>query len=248
MTQPHIHLSADLGVRHAILPGDPGRIDRILPFLSQVRELGFHREYRSALGLYQGLPVLAMSTGMGGASMGIAVEELRNIGVTAAVRIGSCGALQPGIGLGDQILVTGAVRDDGASQSYAPAQYPGVPDLDLLWHCRQASDAQEIPYHLGLCRSHDSFYIDNSEEISTFWSGKGILGADMETAALFTVGRLRGLRCASILNNVVIWGESTGGSIGAYSAGEDMTAVGEQREISIALEALYRLSQTDEER
>ena len=70
MTQPHIHLSADLGVRHAILPGDPGRIDRILPFLSQVRELGFHREYRSALGLYQGLPVLAMSTGMGGDSIG----------------------------------------------------------------------------------------------------------------------------------------------------------------------------------
>ena len=243
--QPHIHLSEDLGVRYAILPGDPARVDRIAAHMEEVRELGFNREYKSVLGKYQGVPVLAMSTGMGGASTAIGVEELKNIGVTAMIRIGSCGALQAGIALGDLILVSGAVRDDGASRTYVPEQYPAVPDTELLFHCLDAARKLGYPHHLGLCRSHDSFYIDNEEEVSAFWSAKGILGSDMETAALFTVGRLRGVRCASLLNNVVIWGEDTSESIGAYSTGEDMTAVGETREILTALEAFAAMDQAE---
>lgn len=242
--QPHIHLPEDLGVRYAILPGDPGRVERIAAHMEEIRELGFNREYKSVSGKYKGVPVLAMSTGMGGASTAIAVEELKNIGVTAMIRIGSCGALQDGIALGDLILVSGAVRDDGASRTYIPKQYPAVPDTELLFLCLQAARKLQYPHHLGLCRSHDGFYIDNEEEVSAFWSAKGILGSDMETAALFTVGRLRGMRCASLLNNVVIWGEDTSESVGAYSTGEDMTAVGETREILTALEAFAALDQT----
>ena len=105
----------------------------------------------------------------------------------------------------------------------------------------QKCQAKELA---SLCRSHDGLSIDNEEEGSAFWSAKGILGSDMETAALFTVGRLRGMRCASLLNNVVIWGEDTSESVGAYSTGEDMTAVGETREILTALEAFAALDQT----
>ena len=89
-----------------------------------MQELAYNREFRSLRGRYKGVDVLALSTGIGGSSAGIAVEELHNIGITAAIRIGSCGALQKGIGLGELILVSGAVRDDGASKAYVPAIFP----------------------------------------------------------------------------------------------------------------------------
>ena len=109
--QPHIRLDESVRAQCALLPGDPARLDRIAPFLSNVRELAYNREYRSLVGEYEGLRVLAVSTGIGGASAGIAVEELHNIGVTAMIRIGSCGALQPQVKLGDLVIVSGAVRD-----------------------------------------------------------------------------------------------------------------------------------------
>lgn len=241
MLQPHIQLEESLNLKYAILPGDPARVDRIAQQLENVEELKFNREYRSLRGTYQGVGVLAMSTGMGGASMAIAVEELRNIGITHIIRIGSCGALQEGIGLGDLILVNAAVRDDGASQIYAPASFPGVADPDLLAGCVRSGRDKGFRCHVGLCRSHDSFYIDNNEDISAFWSKKGILGSDMETAALFTVARLRGVKAASILNNVVIWGEDTSSSIGSYADGASLTAQGEKNEITVALEAFVRM-------
>ena len=113
MKQPHIALDDALGVEYALLPGDPARIDRILEYLDDVEPLAFNREFKSALGHYRGVKVLALSTGIGGCSAGIAVEELNNIGICAAIRIGSCGALQRGIGLGELIVVSGAVRGDG---------------------------------------------------------------------------------------------------------------------------------------
>lgn len=241
MLQPHIQLEESLNLKYAILPGDPARVDRIAQQLENVEELKFNREYRSLRGTYQGVGVLAMSTGMGGASMAIAVEELKNIGITHIIRIGSCGALQEDIGLGDLILVNAAVRDDGASRIYAPDTFPGVADPDLLAGCVRSGREKGFRCHVGLCRSHDSFYIDNNEDVSAFWSKKGILGSDMETAALFTVARLRGIKAASILNNVVIWGEDTSSSIGSYADGASLTAQGEKNEITVALEAFVRM-------
>lgn len=241
MVQPHIQLEETLNIRYAILPGDPARVSRIAEQLENVEELGFNREYRSLRGTYKGVPVLAMSTGMGGASMAIAVEELRNIGVTHIIRIGSAGALQEGIGLGDLILVSAAVRDDGASRTYAPEAFPAVADPDLLAGCIRSGRDKGFRCHVGLCRSHDSFYIDNEDEVSAAWSKRGVLGSDMETAALFTVARLRGLKAASILNNVVIWGEDTTESIGSYADGASLTAQGERDEITVALEAFARI-------
>ena len=241
MVQPHIQLDESLNIKYAILPGDPARVSRIAQQLEQAEELGFNREYRSLRGTYGGVPILAMSTGMGGASMAIAVEELRNIGITHIIRIGSCGALQEGIGLGDLILVSAAVRDDGASRTYAPDAYPAIADPTLLASCARSAAQKGFSHHVGLCRSHDSFYIDNVDEVNEAWSRRGILGSDMETAALFTVARLRDLKAASILNNVVIWGEDTSASIGSYADGASLTAKGEKDEITVALEAFVRI-------
>ena len=241
MKQPHIALDESLGISYAILPGDPGRLDRIAPFLQDVQELAFNREFRSLCGNYKGVRILVLSTGIGGSSAGIAVEELHNICVTAAIRIGSCGALQRGIALGDLILAEGAVRDDGASKAYVDVRFPAVADHTLLELCIQSAASLGCRTHTGIVHSHESFYHEENEAESEYWSKKGALGADMETAALFTIGRLRGMRTASILNNVVVWGEDTADAIGGYADGENLTAKGERNEILTALEAFVRL-------
>ena len=239
--QPHIQLDASINAKYALLPGDPARLDRISPFLEDVKELAFNREYRSLVGTYKGIRVLAISTGIGGASAAIAVEELRLIGVAAMIRIGSCGSLQPKVKMGDIILANGAVRDDGASKTYIDPIYPAVPDAELFLACLDAAKELQAPYHTGIVRSHDSFYTDNEEAIDTFWSNAGVLGSDMETAALFTVGRLRDVRTASILNNVVAYEGDTFDSIGNYVDGESLSMQGEKNEILVALEAFRRI-------
>ena len=242
---PHLKLPDNLGIHYGILPGDPARVDRIGEQLEDVQELAFNREYKSIRGTYKGLPVLAVSTGIGGPSMGIAVEELTRRGVTHLIRIGSCGALQKNIRLGDLILVQGAVRDEGASKTYLDPIYPAVPDFDLLCACAAAAKEEGIPAHVGLARSHDSFYTDREDEIDAFWSGKGVLGADMETAALFVIGRLRGVHTASILNTVVEYEDSLEDNINSYTDGASKMMQGEHNEIHTALEACYRISQAD---
>ena len=243
MKQAHICLDASLGIRYAILPGDPARLDRIAEHLENPQELAYNREFRSLRGTYKGVDVLALSTGIGGSSAGIAVEELHNIGIEAAIRIGSCGALQKGIGLGDLILVSGAVRDDGASKAYVPAIFPAVADFTLYACCVEAAKSIGAVTHEGICHSHESFYHEENEAESAYWSKKGVLGADMETAALFTIGRLRGMKTASILNNVVLYGEDTADAIGDYVGGESATARGERQEILTALEAFRILEE-----
>lgn len=239
--QAHIRLSSDLNVKYAIMPGDPARLDRIAPYLDDVKEIGFNREYRCMTGTYKGVKILAISTGMGGASTAIAIEELKNIGVEAMIRIGSCGAVQPFVKVGDLVLVSGAVRDDGASQTYINLKYPAVSDTFLFNYCIQSAEENGFPYHIGFARSHDSFYIDNEDEINDFWAKRGILGSDMETSTLYTVGRLRGIKTASILNNVVACGDDTADSIGSYADGENLAMQGEKNEIIVALDAFVKL-------
>ena len=243
--QPHIRLDSNHGALCALLPGDPARLDRIQPFLTDVQALAYNREYRSLVGSYQGIRVLAVSTGIGGASAGIAVEELKNLGVVNMIRIGSCGALQPQVKIGDLVLVSGAVRDDGASKTYIDPIFPAVPDSALLFACVQAAKARNIRHHTGIARSHDSFYTDREAEIDAYWSQRGVLGADMETAALYIIGHLRGIRTMSILNNVVAFEEDTLDAIGSYVDGESAAMQGEANEILVALDAFARITKMD---
>ncbi len=240
--QAHLHLE-NLNIPYALLPGDPGRLEHIKKFLTDVEELAYHREYRSLRGKYREMPVLALSTGIGGPSAGIALEELKNIGVRYAIRIGSCGALQKDISLGELILVEGAVREEGTSKMYVRENFPAVANLNLLSTMKQTAEELGFPHRLGIVLSHDSFYMDTEAEESAYWSSKGVLGADMETATLYTIGRLRKICCAAILNNVVLYGQDTSESIGDYAQGESLTAFGEKNEIHLALETFYSIYQ-----
>lgn len=241
--QPHIRCSQADAAKYAILPGDPARVDRIKAYLTDVKEIAFNREMKSISGYYKGVKVMAVSTGMGGASTGIAVEELHNIGVEVMIRIGSCGALQPKIHMGDLILVNGAVRDEGASKAYIEEIYPAIPDTEVLMNLIAVTKELKYTYHVGCCRSHDSFYTDRENEIDHYWSGKGILGADMETAALFTIGGLRGVKTASILNTVSLYEGNLEEEINSYVDAQNAASIGEEHEIMVALETIVRMDQ-----
>jgi uridine phosphorylase len=246
--QPHIRLSEENSAKYAILPGDPGRIDNIKTFLTDAKEIAYNREIRSVSGYYKGIKVLAVSTGMGGASTGIAVEELHNIGVQYMIRIGSCGALEPKMKLGDLLLVNGAVRDEGTSKAYIQDSYPAIPDTELLMKVIQAAKDSRIPHYIGMARSHDSFYTDREEEIDSYWSKKGVMGADMETAALFVIGTLRGIKTASILNTVVEYKGNLTEEINSYVDGGLSVIQGEKNEIQVALEAFVSEEISEKER
>lgn len=239
---PHIALPGNLGIGCAVLPGDPARVDRVAQFLEEPKFLAFNREYKSIRGRFHGVEVLVISTGMGGPSTAIAVEELVGTGVHTMVRIGSCGALQPELKLGDLVLVSGAVREEGTSVGYAPLSYPAVPDYFLLSACRESAQALQVPCHIGIGRSHDCLYGDNNASIYEEWSKRGVIASDMETAALFVTGSLRGIRTASVLNVVSAYKGNVAESVGKYQSGEEATALGERNEILTALMALERIS------
>ena len=239
---PHIRLPKDLDVDCALLPGDPARADAVATHLEDAELLASNREFRSWRGTYKGKKVLVTSTGIGAASCAIAVEELIQCGVRNLIRIGSCGALQKEIRLGDLILVQGAVRDEGTSRTYIDSIYPAIPDFELMNACVEAAEEEQIPAHVGMARSHDSFYTDREDEIDALWAGRGVLGCDMETAALFVIGRLRGVKTASILNTVVEYEDNLEDNINNYTDGVNATVQGEKNEIHVALEALYRCS------
>lgn len=239
--QPHIRCAEEDAAFYAILPGDPQRVDRIKEYLTDVKEIAFNREHKSISGSYKGIRVMAVSTGMGGPSTAIAVEELAHIGVKAMIRIGSCGALREGIRLGDLVIVNGAVRDDGASKSYVDSIFPAIPDTELLFNVIEAAKKQEFPYHVGIGRSHDALYAESKGDLNELWGSKGVLGSDMETATLFVVGGLRGVKTASILNNVVEVKGNLKDEINNYVDGVSAVAEGEKREILTALEAFVSL-------
>ena len=242
--QPHIRIGNEHEVQYALLPGDPGRVDEVAKFLDNPVEISYNREYKTIKGFYKGVSVFVTSTEIGGVSAGIAIEELRNIGVNVMIRIGSCGALQPNLRIGDLVIASGAVRNDGASYAYINKAYPAIPDTELLFHVINTVKKNNIKSHTGIVRCHDSFYTDKEQEIDKYWSERGILASDMETAALFVIGGLRGIKTASILNVVVEKEGDLEGGINDYIDAKNNSKRGEELEILTALDAVVSYDST----
>jgi len=242
MLQPHILCKKGDVAENVILPGDPQRVIRAAEFLDEAREVAFNREFRTITGKYKGVPITIISTGIGGVSCAIAVEELIACGGKNFLRIGSAGALQPGIKIGDLVIPIAAVREDGTSKMYVSENYPAVSDFKLTSYIIDTAEKLQYTYVSGIIRSHDSFYCDRQEEIVAYWSNEGILASDMETATLYTVARLRGAKASCILNIVVSKGESIKKGISQYQTFEGPAKEGEKREIILALESLKAIS------
>lgn len=236
--EPHTQLTAEIKTDCAVIMGDPARIDKLIPLLENVQKWAYNREYRSIIGEYKGKRILAMSTGIGAPSAAIGMEELHNVGVKKVIRVGSAGAMQKGIDLGRLIIAEGVVRDDGLSAKYVPAIYPAVPSFQLLKLAYKY--APQAVY--GIIRSHDGFYMDDNAATEKFWSGKGIVGADMESGIMMVVGRQRGMETLSILNNVVLFEADLADGVNELVSGESLVAAGEKASLQLALDIL-----TDEE-
>lgn len=235
---PHLQCRPDQVAERVILCGDPARVDRIANQLEGSELLGQNREFRLINGRHQGLPVTVCSTGIGGASAIIALEELVQAGARTLVRVGSAGALQSDIGFGDLIVVEGAVRHDGGSLAYLPPEYPACADIRLQLALLEHIAASGLPHWHGLVRSHDSFYRDDEQAVCRYWHERGVLGADMETASLLTVGRLRKVRVAAVLCNVVAFEQDVQQGVADYANAQAAIMAGERLAIAAALHAL----------
>ena len=217
----HIGLSkSDIeGAEYVILPGDPGRVPKIADFLENSKKIGQNREYTSYLGTCNGEKVLVMSTGMGGPSTAIGVEELSMLGVKNFIRVGTSGGMQLDVNAGDLVVASGAVRQEGTSKEYAPIEFPAVPDFELT---RTLCDAAEsisnesnIKTHVGVVHCKDSFYGQHSpdrmpvsSELNEKWNAwlkLGVECSEMETASLFVLGNYLKVRTAAIL--LVVWNQ-----------------------------------------
>ena len=234
MAEPHIQLMADIGTDSAIIMGDPARVDVIAKMMENVQNLAYNREFKSVVGSYKGKRILALSTGVGAPSAGIAMEEMHHIGIKKVIRVGSCGAMQKEIGLGQLIIAEGVVRDDGLSTKYVPAIYPAVPSFRML---KLAHDFAPDAFY-GIVRSHDGFYVDDNERVEEFWHNKGIAGDDMESGIMMTIGRLRGMETLSILNNVVLYQADLAKGVNDLVNEGHFVAKGEKDSLELALRIL----------
>lgn len=241
MKQPHILCRPEDISKYVILPGDPERVLRVGTFLDSYKEIAYNREFRTIKGLYKGVDITVTSTGIGGPSAAIAIEELVSCGAKYMIRIGSGGAVQSNIKLGDLVIGTGAVREDGTTNMYISTNYPATPDIRLTNLILNICEELEYSHHYGIIRSHDSFYIDNEDNMMEYWNKKNVLASDMESSILFILGQLRGIKTASILNTVVEYKSDIKEGIENYAMELVGAIEGEKREILLALETLYRL-------
>ncbi len=208
----HIGFNAGHGARYAILPGDPGRVEKIAAQLNNARFYAQNREYTTWLGELDGVPVLVMSTGMGGPSTAIAVEELYRTGVDTFIRVGTCGGMQTEVIGGDLVIATGSIRMEGTSREYVPIEYPAVPDFTVTNALVSAAEKLGFRHHVGVAQSKDSFYGQHDPDRMPVgyelndkwraWIAAGCLASEMEGAALFTVSSVLRARAGAIFSCV----------------------------------------------
>lgn len=245
--QYHLRVApGDVG-KYVLLPGDPDRVLRIAKYLDDVREIGFHREFRTCTGTYKGIRVSATSTGIGCPSAAIAVEELANVGATHFIRVGSTGALQEGMHIGDLTISTGSMRNDGTSRFYVPDHFPAVPDHFLTHALIEAAlalrESRNYRLHVGLNASDDAFYGETPEFINLLHTNK-LINVEMESSAIYTIAHRRGLKAAMVC---AVSGNLVTGEV-VYEEVNEGLIQGWEDAIQVALEGIVRYEAAGYER
>ncbi|EOS69262.1 uridine phosphorylase [Lachnospiraceae bacterium MD308] len=212
--QYHIQVGeGDVG-RYVILPGDPKRCAKIAKYFDDAKLVADSREYVTYTGYLEGTKVSVTSTGIGGPSAAIAIEELVKAGADTFFRIGTCGGMQTDVMSGDIVIANGAVRMEGTSKEYAPIEFPAVPDIRLVNALIKGAKQLEQTYHVGVVQCKDSFYGQHSPEAKPAgyelldkweaWKRMGCLASEMESAALFIAAaslHVRAGTCLLVLAN-----------------------------------------------
>jgi len=208
--QYHLEVTGDDVADSVLLPGNPERIETITDLWESATTVASHREYRTATGRYDGTPISATSTGIGGPSAAIAVEELARAGAGTFIRVGSCGAIQPEISVGDLVITSGAVRQEGTSEEYIGSDYPAVADHEVVSALVAAAERLGYDYHVGLTMSADSFYAGQgrpgfdgyeapgSDALVETLRNANVKNIEMEAATILTLASLYDLRAGAV--------------------------------------------------
>jgi len=208
--QYHVEVAPSEVASTVLMPGDTERVDKIVSLWDESEEIADHREYRTVTGTYEGAPISVTSTGIGSPSAAIAVEELADCGVDTFVRVGSCGAIQPDMDVGDLVITSGAVRQEGTSKAYVRESYPAVADHEVVTALVAAAETLEYDYHVGITASTDSFYAgqgragfaeylpERGTALLEELQGANVKNFEMEAAAITTLANVFGLRAGAV--------------------------------------------------
>ena len=234
--------------KYVILPGDPKRSAKIAAYLDDAKLVADNREFVTYTGYLEGEKVSVTSTGIGGPSAAIALEELVHCGADTFIRVGTCGAMQLDIMGGDIVVATGAVRMEGTSKEYAPIEYPAVASYPVIQALTKACDTTGVRYHTGVVQSKDSFYGQHdpkrmpvSQELLYKWEAwkrLGVLASEMESAALFCCAAALGVRCGSCFH--VIWNQEREAAGLDQEESHDLSAA-----LEVGIEAVKLLIEAD---
>lgn len=238
----------DIG-RYVILPGDPKRCEKIAAHFDDARPVADSREYTTYTGTLNGVPVSVTSTGIGGPSAAIAIEELSKAGADTFLRVGTCGGMQKEVCGGDIVIASGAIRMEGTSREYAPIEYPAVPDVTAMNALIGAAEKLDIPHHVGVVQCKDSFFGQHEPEVMPVshelenkwqaWLRMGCLASEMESAALFIAGSFLRVRVASCF---LVVANQERERLGLPNAQVHDT----ERAITVAVEAMRALIEKDQ--
>ena len=248
MKQYHIALDETQSAKYCILPGDPGRCEKIAKYFSSPQFVASNREFTTWAGTLNGERVLATSTGIGGPSAAIAMEELCAIGVSTFIRVGTCGGINMNVKASDVVIPTSAIRHEGTSREYAPIEYPASADFGIVKALSESAEELGEHWHTGVVQCKDSFYGQHSPERMPVhdellakwdaWKRLGVLASEMESAALFVVAASLGVKCGSVLN--VIWNQER--KLAGFDEPDDFDT---DRGIRVAVRALSKLIEYD---
>ena len=237
--QPHLLVEEGDLADIALVPGDPGRVDRIASHCDDVTTVAENREYKLVNATHEGHDLTICSTGIGSPSAAIAAEELSAVGVDTLIRVGTTGALQSGIEIGDMVVATGAAKDEGTTKRYEDATVPAVPDYDVLTALADAAEDNGEDVHVGPIATDDAFYAETDAYIED-WESAGLLAVEMEAAALFTLARRKGMRAGAICT---VDGNLVEGTQKGETDDDELPAKAKnnvERAIDIALDAVTR--------
>lgn len=236
---------------YCILPGDPGRCEVIAQYFDNPVKVRSNREYTTYTGTLLGEKVSVTSTGIGGPSAVIAMEELKAIGAHTFLRVGTCGGIRLDVKSDDVVIATGAIRHEGASREYAPIEFPAVSDYEVQEALVAAAKSLGKPWHAGVVQCKDSFYGQHSPDRMPVsyellnkweaWKRLGVLASEMESAALFCCAAALGVRCGSCFH--VIWNQEREKAGLDQSESHDLSAA-----LEVGVEALKRLITADREK
>ncbi len=198
----------DVG-RYVIIPGDPGRTDKIAARLEDPVLVAYNREYKTWTGTLDGVVVSTTSSGIGGPSCAIAIEELYKAGADTFVRVGTCGGMALDVIPGDLVIPNGSIRKEGTTVEYTPIEFPAVPNYDVMQALIESADERGLRRHIGVVECKDSFYSQHQPETKPVadmllykwnaWLKSGCLASEMESSCLFIVSAYLGCRSGTVL-------------------------------------------------